>query len=202
MNISTSYNAVKRRTRAVIALLLLSLAATGVFAGVYAIRRIYPLRYVGIIHHYSAKHGLDPVLVASLIHAESRFNQRAVSSMGARGLMQLMEPTAMWAASEAGIEGFTFDMAFDPEINIRLGTWYIARLLNQFGGIERTALAAYNAGSGNVSQWLANPENSSDGRNLQYIPFGETRHYLRRIEQNQPIYRVLLWIYDIVSGSR
>ncbi|MCL2171751.1 MAG: lytic transglycosylase domain-containing protein [Defluviitaleaceae bacterium] len=185
----------KWRRRFVLCMIMLTIAAGGLFAGVYLLRRAYPLRYLDIIRHYSDMRGLDPVLVAALIHAESRFDPRAVSHAGAGGLMQLMPATAAWAAEQNGMAGFAPHWIYDPAINIRLGTWYLARLLNQFGE-QRTALAAYNAGSGNVAGWLRNPNYSDDGRNLRHIPFGETRHYLRRIEQNLSIYNVLIWLYD------
>jgi len=197
MDISANYD-IRRGRRAVIALLALSIICAAGFAGVYVLRRAYPLRYVGLIRYHAAENELDPVLVAALIHAESRFNPAAVSSAGARGLMQLMEPTAVWAAHEIGLEDFRFEQAFDPTINIKIGTWYLSRLINQFDGVQNTALAAYNAGSGNVSRWLDNAEFSADGRHLDEIPFGETRHYLVRIEGNLRVYRVLFWLYDFM----
>jgi len=190
----------KNLKRTIIILLLMSLAMVGVFAGISVVRRFYPLRHVEIIKHYSDFHGLDKILVISLIHAESRFEPLAVSPVGARGLMQLMENTANWAAEEMGLENYNWETIFEPEMNIRIGTWYLARLLNQFDNNLHTALAAYNAGSGNVRRWLSDADYSQDGYNLDEIPFGETRRYIRRIEQNLTIYRVLFPIYDFLGN--
>jgi len=136
-------------------------------------------------------HGLDPILIASIINVESGFNERAVSPAGASGLMQIMETTAYWIAEELGLVHFSYaDMIFVPEINIKLGTWYINRLLNTYATKE-VALAAYNAGSGRVNSWLLDPQFSDDGETLSHIPFLETRNYVNRVEINMQIYRVL-----------
>lgn len=163
-----------------------------ILAGIYVFNLRFSLKYYDIIERYATIHGVDPVLISSIINVESGFNREAVSPAGASGLMQIMEPTAVWAAEELGIENFNYqDMIFDPEININIGTWYINRLINQFGDLN-VALAAYNAGSGNVSSWLANPQFSKDGKTLNYIPFGETSSYVRRIDFNMRVYSFIL----------
>lgn len=162
------------------------------YAGASVFNSRFPLKYFDIIERYAQVHGVDPVLVSSIINVESRFNRYAVSPVGASGLMQIMEPTAVWAAEKMGIENFVYsEMIFDPEININIGTWYINRLINQYGELP-VALAAYNAGSGNVTSWLNDPELSEDGVTLSYIPFGETRRYVKRVDINMKIYAFLL----------
>ena len=162
------------------------------YAGISIFNLRFPLKYFDIIERYSQIYGVDPVIISSIISVESRFNSNAVSPVGASGLMQIMEPTAVWAAQEIGIENFVYsDMIFDPEININIGTWYINRLINTYGELS-VALAAYNAGSGNVTRWLGDPEFSEDGVTLSYIPFGETRRYVERVNRSMKIYSFLI----------
>lgn len=152
----------------------------------------FPVKYYDIIQNYAEVYGVDPVIITSIINVESNFNRNAVSPVGASGLMQIMAPTAVWAAEEIGIEKFDYyEMIFDPEINIKIGTWYIGRLINNYSNLE-VALAAYNAGSGNVSRWLTNPEFSEDNNTLSYIPFDETRFYIIKVNINMMIYSFLL----------
>lgn len=170
-------------------------------AGFYAIaNRFYPLKYLEIIEKNAAEYGLPVELVCAVIHAESRFDAGAVSKKGARGLMQIAEITADWAAAELAIEDYDYDKAFDAEFNILIGCWYLARLGRQFGGVADTALAAYNAGSGNVSKWLGEKENSGDGVNLDNIPFGETRAYVKKVNGNTKIYGYILKLRRLRPG--
>jgi len=106
--------------------------------------------------------------------------------------MQIMEQTADWAAEQIGIPGYDYSRIFEPDINIQIGSWYINRLIGQFGNNLDTALAAYNAGSGNVSNWLRD-QGSSDFT-LESIPFPETRNYVQRVRAYQEVYRILLWV--------
>ena len=81
-------------------------------------------------------------------------------------------------------------MLYDPEINIKMGCWYLNNLIEQFGNVD-TALAAYNAGSGNVRQWLQDSEYSKDGETLYNIPFAETKKYVDKIKVNYKMYQYL-----------
>ena len=78
-------------------------------------------------------------------------------------------------------------------VNIKIGCWYLDKLIHQFDGIQ-TALAAYNAGSGNVSKWLLDSKYSDDGKTLKEIPYGETKRYVKKVIITQKIYQ---WLYDI-----
>jgi soluble lytic murein transglycosylase len=172
------------------ALLLTVLILAGL-AGAFTL--VYPYKYIGLARELSAKYGLEPDLVCAVIHTESRFRSEIVSPKDARGLMQLTEGTAAWGAEEIGLEGYSFDNVTEPRINIELGCWYLDVLLKQFGE-EDTALAAYNAGSGNVEGWLNDSSISADGVNLNRIPFGETRRYVERVRSARRIYNILLRI--------
>ena len=169
------------------------------FIGYKAIKIVaFPIEYEEIITRYSQQYGLREELVCAVIHAESTFRPNIVSKKGASGLMQLMKSTADWGALEIGIIGYDYSNIFDPELNIQLGCWYLAKLIDQFGS-EKTALAAYNAGSGNVNGWLEIKEYSQDGISLDYIPFTETRNYTKKIDRNEKIYFVLFKINKIIK---
>ena len=114
----------------------------------------YPIRHSEIIEKYAQKYGLEPSLVYAVINTESGFRADALSPKGAKGLMQIMDKTGEWGFQMMEMGGdFYPDMLYDPEINIAIGCWYLNRLILQYRDVN-TALAAYNAGSGNVSKWL------------------------------------------------
>ena len=149
----------------------------------------FPLEFEELIRRYSEEHDLDPFLVKAVIRVESRFNPNAVSPVGARGLMQIMPNTAQWIAERMGLPHHEDDL-FNPAHNIRMGTYYLRSLLDEFG-VQDTALAAYNAGRGNVGNWLNDPRYSADGLTLHTIPFGETRSYVVSVNEYIEIYREL-----------
>ena len=170
----------------------------GLIGTIFMVNRYFPLRYVDIVNQHAQMHDLEPSLVFAVIHAESGFNSSAVSRAGASGLMQIIESTAYWLAPQIPMEEFNYTaQIFDPATNVRIGTFYLRMLYNRFGSID-VALAAYNAGSGNVSGWLSNPDYSSDGQTLDYIPFTETRNYVERVASNQRMYNIILrfeWLF-------
>jgi len=182
-----------RRKRLLPKLLLIALVIIVIAAvcAVLLVRRFYPLRYLDIISKYAEEYNLSVELVCAVIHSESRFDENAVSPEGASGLMQIMESTAYWLAPQIGMDDFDYGQIFDPEINIRLGCYYLSMLGRRYGDID-VALSAYNAGSGNVEEWLKNPEYSSDEATLDHIPFTETRNYVSRVASSQRIYSILL----------
>lgn len=149
----------------------------------------YPLAYEDIIRHYSDLRELDPYLVMAVIRAESSFIADAQSPVGALGLMQLMPDTAQWIAERIGLNFPEIDL-FHPRYNIRMGTYYLRMLIDMFEEVD-TALAAYNAGMGNVGRWLNDYRYSADGRTLHTIPFTETRNYVERVNDFWEVYREL-----------
>lgn len=150
-----------------------------------AFKRMFPLGYQDVVSAYAHEADLPASLVNAVICCESRFRPEAVSSAGACGLMQLTPPTFRELVSELGLPPNS-DL-FDPAANIRCGTYYLKKLMTLFPE-PSTALAAYNAGIGNVSDWLADPKYSHDGRTLHTIPFAETRKYVKRVLFAQKIY--------------
>ena len=165
------------------------LLAAVVYACVFVYRSIsdmmYPLRYEYYISSSAHEYGLDKFLVAAVIKTESNFVHDAHSGQ-ARGLMQLTDETAKWVAGKMNIEFNTDDVDI-PEINIKMGCWYLKYLIDKYGNID-TALAAYNGGMGNVSKWLVDKRYSDDGKTLKYIPFEETRNYVKKVNDYKKIY--------------
>jgi soluble lytic murein transglycosylase len=171
--------------RRVVALLAaLGLAAAGV-GYVHAtepgwwVRLWYPLKYESIVRGHARNYRLDPALLAAVIYQESKFRPDVKSSSGAIGLMQLLPDTAKGIAIHTGGNRFRVSDLYNPEINVRYGSWYLRHLLDKYRD-ERTALAAYNAGQENVDEWRR------DGRG---IAFSETRHYVKRVERLKTLYR-------------
>lgn len=162
-------------------------------------RKIYPAGYMDYIRTYSAMYQVDPYLVLSVIKAESNFNENAVSQKNAAGLMQVIEPTANWLAKRMGLTDFSYENIKDPKLNIQIGCYYISYLLDLYDGNTATALAAYNAGEGTVNKWLKNSEYSKDGKNLSFIPYPETRHYITKVTNNQKMYQTL---YKIAPDTK
>ena len=153
-------------------------------------KTFYPLYYKNLITSYSQQYGLDPALTASVILCESEFHSSAVSRLGARGLMQLMEETAEWIARSLGEHdaSYSFDLLFDPETNIRFGTWYLHYLSSIFDKDPVKIVCAYHAGQGNVASWLRNPKFSSDGQTLDSIPTEDTANYCKRVFAAKAVY--------------
>ena len=171
--------------KTVLFLLVLALIAGACVKAVY---RLFPMEYGEFIERYSNEYGLSKYLVSGVIYAESGFNNKAHSGL-ARGLMQLTDETADWVAEKMGIE-YEYDMAEEPEINIKMGCYYLAHLIEKYQNTE-TALAAYNGGMGNVSKWLADERYSLDGKTLAKILYAETERYVKRVKIFTYIYSKL-----------
>jgi soluble lytic murein transglycosylase len=139
----------------------------------------YPLHYSSIVRIHAKNYHLDPSLLAAVIEQESKFRADAKSSAGAIGLMQLQPATAKGIAIRTGGSKFVLSDLYDPELNIRYGSWYLHHLMVKYGD-ERLALAAYNAGQQNVDRWRA------AGQGVQ---FPETRAYIDKVERLKKIYR-------------
>ena len=150
---------------------------------------LYPLRYENYIEEYSSQYELDEYLVMALIKTESNYIYDAHSGV-ARGLMQITDDTALWIAEKMGIDFEPEDIE-NPEINISMGCYYLRYLLDYYNSDIQLALAAYNAGMGNVNKWLNDYDLSYPDSFRQSIPFSETQMYLEKIEESQKIYEKL-----------
>ena len=152
-------------------------------------RILFPEPWWSIIQAESAKNGLDPYLVASLIRQESEFDPTVVSYANAWGLMQLLPVNGRTLAREEGMTHFETYELLDPATNIRLGIRYLRERMEKFGGVQEYALAAYNAGDARVEDWqAAGPYHGMD-EFVESIPFTQTREYVEGILRNEETYR-------------
>lgn len=161
------------------------------YTGELLIKKAYPLYYFEYISKYSGVYKLDPYLVASVIKAESNFRVDAKSHKDAHGLMQITESTAVWIAEQMKLADFDLKDLYEPEVNIKMGCWYLDNLRQEFKGDLELMLAAYNGGRGNVNNWLQDSRYSEDGKKLDYIPFKETDKYIKKIKVSYNIYKYI-----------
>ena len=156
-----------------------------------AIDQQYPLEYRDEIQRISGEYNLSPALIASVIRNESSFRPAAESSVGARGLMQIMPETAEWIAHKLKVDNYSLEQLYNPETNIRFGCWYLNYLSTLFHGDPLCVVCAYHAGQGEISSWLTNPSISSDGLTMKIdrLPEGPTKTYAGRVTRDYGIYQ-------------
>jgi len=160
----------------------------------YILRWLYPIHYRESIEHYARENDLDPFLVTAVVSRESGFDPKARSVKGAVGLMQVLPSTGKWILEQMGEDRDLKDEELqDPDFNLQLGCWYLADLHREFDNNRTVALAAYNAGRGNVRQWLELDLWSGRFSDLARVPFAETRNYVRRVIAGVEWYR---YVYD------
>jgi soluble lytic murein transglycosylase len=149
----------------------------------------FSLAYRNQVTKYARQRKIDPSIVFSLIRRESAFNKNAVSRVGARGLMQIMPETGKFIAKKLKESWRTVEMLFDPETNLRFGTFYYKHMLNRFSGNFALAAAAYNAGPHRVNRWLPDSQTLPADIWIEMIPFDETRNYVVAVLTNALIYQ-------------
>ena len=156
----------------------------------HAVREIaLPLRHEDIIRQQAREKDLDPALIAGVIYAESKFRDGQVSSAGAQGLMQVTPGTAKDIARKSGGTAFQVRDLDTAQVNISYGAYYLRYLLDRYGGNEAFALAAYNAGEGNVDRWIVEARRRDEALTVAAIPFSETRAYVSRVQDAARQYR-------------
>jgi tetratricopeptide (TPR) repeat protein len=151
---------------------------------------MYPFYYSGIVNSEAPRRGIDPSLVLGIIRQESIFNPSIVSSAGAIGLMQIMPSTGAFLARDLG-EPFSADTLYRPSANIRYGTLYLRKLLDQFNENEVLALASYNGGPPNAREWYVRNRDKDFDLFVEDIDFSETRNYVKKVLANCWFYRRL-----------
>lgn len=152
---------------------------------------LYPQAYYEIISEYSKEYNVDKNLIFALVKAESNFDKDAVSNKNAIGLMQIMEETAKDIVSKNDININNDNIKeelLNVDNNINIGTKYISMLSEKYNDIG-IALAAYNAGSGNVDKWIEKGIIKNDGSDIENIPYKETNNYVRKILRDYEIYK-------------
>lgn len=152
---------------------------------------LFPKAYWADLSKYSMLNGLDPYLVASLIRQESEFNAQALSHANAVGLMQLLPKTGKTVAKQVKLKGYSAPQLYTPAVNIQLGTRYFKDMVDKYNGQFEYALAAYNAGSDRVGDWLGQGHYRDPQEFVESIPFTETREYVQAILRNANVYRQL-----------
>ncbi len=173
-------NHIKFGVRLFTVLLFIGIVLFSIFLHNYLSRPAPEIRM--IITEYAHKYRVQRHLVEAVMHAESKFDQKAVSHVGAVGMMQLMPKTAEWIAQEGELQ---YTDLKEPRQNIMLGTWYIDYLLKKYHNNEVLALAAYNAGRGNVDEWITEYGWKDDFTNIKEIPFPETREFVKLVVETR-----------------
>ncbi len=186
-------NRKKSRILIPVAVLVLVLFAVGAFFAPRVILEIeyrsYPLKYTDYVEQYSEEFGVDKAIIYAVIKTESGFRPNVTSSAGARGLMQMIESAFDWSQQRYGLtERLSFDAAFDPQTNIKFGTFILKLLFDEFGEKD-LVFAAYHAGRGNLAAWLSDSKYSKDGV-LTDIP-ADTRHYINKVNRAISMYQKL-----------
>ncbi len=180
-----------RSAKGVIWLLIIALAVVWFFfygGKKVLLKHFYPKNYEEYVHKYAKEYDLDEYLVYAVIQTESHFDENAVSDAGAIGLMQIMEETAAECNEK---ENFGYNIPKDlkkPEVNIRLGCYYLSRLMKIFDD-EELALTAYNGGIGNVKKWLDDDNFSNGDGGLEITPYKETNDYVKKVLKSYQRYR-------------
>ena len=153
-------------------------------------RMAYPTGYLSQIRRYAAPH-VDPFLVAGIIREESLYNPKALSPVGAMGLMQLMPETANRIARRLGLVPVDREDLLQGEMNVRLGVAYVGQLLRDYQGNLIRAVAAYNAGPAAVKRWIAKFGSRDPDEFVELISYRETRRYVKRVLTSYRIYQTL-----------
>lgn len=154
-------------------------------------RLIYPLPYAELIAAQAKLRSVDPLLFAGLIRQESTFNPRARSSANALGLAQVVPSTGQGIASALGRPAISNEDLYRPMVAVEFGVFYLGRQLGQYEGRVYPALAAYNAGGGNVNTWVREFGGEDPDIFMELIPFPETSYYVRIVYENYQHYRRL-----------
>ena len=157
----------------------------------FLLKLTHPFHYSNLLVAEAASQNVDPLLLLALVRQESSFEWHAESWAGAQGLMQVMPTTADWIALQLAWKGYKRNLADRPYVNVRFGTWYLARQLSTFQGDIVAALTAYNAGPGRVTDWQTTEMAGDDDLFLEYMPLAEPRLYAEKIFAHYYIYRKL-----------
>ncbi len=175
---------------AILAAIAIGLGFLGDFIITCIEKNAYPREYAEYVEVYAEQYGVPENLVFAVIRTESSFDSGAISSVGAVGLMQMLPETFEWLTDEILFDHLESGMLYDPETNIKYGTYLLSRYYDRYGDWELT-LAAYNGGPGNVDKWLEDPEYADGEGGLKKIPFKETRNYVKKVADARETYERL-----------
>lgn len=176
-----------------IPIILVLAAIIATFAGYIGdliTKNFHPVKYSEFVTKYSAQYNVPEPIIYSVIKTESSFRTDAKSHKGAIGLMQITPATFDWLCTKTG-EDSNPGLLYDPETNIRYGTYYLSLLYSEFQ-VWDTVYAAYNAGRGKVNEWLSQDEYNNHGR-LKNIPYPETSEYVKKVKKTAQTYERLYY---------
>ena len=177
-------NEKSKRVLSLLLILALSLALGLLIDFVWQLaeKATHPQDYSELVTKYSKEYNVPEDVIYATIKVESNFDPNAISSVGARGLMQIMPSTFEWLTGDEHLgEHLLPIMLFEPEVNIRYGTYYLSYLAKKFDYDWNIVSAAYNAGEGRVLEWLESDEYTDENGNLIKIPKKETKAYVKKI---------------------
>lgn len=160
-------------------------------------RLLYPLPYPDLIERAGREFEIDPPYIAAMIREESRFNPKAKSASGAYGLMQVMPDTGSTIARSLNVNGFRTEMLYDPEVNIRFGTFYMRSLMRSLQGDLYLVAGAYNGGPGRMSRWLSEFDAEDRDEFIEQIPIDETRNHIKKVMHAYHTYQRLYGGSDV-----
>jgi soluble lytic murein transglycosylase len=160
---------------------------------------LYPAAFAPHVWQASWKNDVDPLLILSLMRAESLFRHDAVSRVGALGLVQVMPSTGARVASLMGRSDFRVEKLLRPEENIGIGTYYLSKLLDRFQGQFPLAVGAYNGGPHNIGRWLRSKQGIPLEEFIEEIAFDETRKYIKKVVRYYSIYSELYGAGSVVQ---
>jgi soluble lytic murein transglycosylase-like protein len=157
----------------------------------YVYYMLYPYGFKEYIDKYSGEFNVDPLFVLAVIREESRFQPDAGSYAGALGLMQIIPKTGKGIASQLGISKFSNQMLLDPEVSIRMGSYYLSRQLESFNQNKYYACGAYNGGPGSMSKWISSWGDKDIDEFIEYVSYDETRNYIKKVMGSYFFYQML-----------
>ena len=178
----------------IVSVLLLAIILGTVFSSIYNafLLETYPREYSEQVSAMASEYCIPEAIIYAVIRTESDFDENAVSSAGAVGLMQIMPSTFEWLTNDVLKENLPIESIKDPDTNIKYGVAMLSRLYKYYGNWE-TVFAAYNAGMGNVNKWLEDRTISDRNGNLRNIPFEETRRYIEKVTNAIKVYNKLYY---------
>jgi len=149
----------------------------------------YPIKYSEYVEKYSREFGVDKYIVYAVMRSESSFREDSISSVGAKGLMQVTDDTYFWLMDKAGDKSVKNpNDLFIPEINIKYGTYFLKVLDDEFKDLK-SSLGAYHAGRGSLLKWLKDERYSKNGKTLYETPFKDTNYYIKKAMETYKIYK-------------
>ena len=168
----------------------------------------FPMPYLHLFQRYSHETGVDIAFLLAISRQESAFNPDAVSPVGARGLMQLMRPTARITASQINVRAPTSQSLLDPTVSVRIGSHHVAHLMDEFSNNRVLVAVSYNAGASRAKQWLLEMPDMNVLSWIERIPFSETRNYVKNVISISHVYshrlnapNPVLYSYERQIGS-